>query len=581
MTDPSQLAPWLFSGNIVFVKDGKKDAQYLATLVSEPYLSDDGLYVIDIKWSDRRDTKTVDCSRCVAPLVDGNEVQTTSAGTRFRSKRRPVMMPRRLQVTRNHGTAESSRDGVEEEQGSVTEAPLANEVTDDIPPRVAEIVRPLLKRAASVSTITTDGTTADDVPTEASSPDGEEEGTVSDDISTGDTPQDEEAQHGATDDKPTTNDPPFPDMEYDVVLEEVSTEDTSKDDGDESNMNKKKVVPSESREAHDDDYDIGGAEVQENEETTESISDPPSWIRKDIEMKVLCGDKPFEARALSDPFRKGSSFVVRVRWLYAAYNENVDCSRCRKCAEPMEDGDGSRKKRHYRVKAKEDVRYKKVKIHPHSRSRRAKNGVVCVEHLDRESNMNGEGRAFAAATSDNTSYSVVSDGPEQLLGGDETSEKELPSVDRRDELKRSLLASLPQTCWSPALIDAALDMVGPPYSQNAVVAYIESMGKSSNVAYWDEPKNFTVEIGMKVRCIFQANRKPMIGTVVEKVDELVLNDSLELVQVWKVDFGGGFRVEMEEEELRWYRYPQPILPPCLGRQFQCLELFGGMWFRNC
>ena len=60
-----------------------------------------------------------------------------------------------------------------------------------------------------------------------------------------------------------------------------------------------------------------------------------------------------------------------------------------------------------------------------------------------------------------------------------------------------------------------------------------------------------------------------------KVDELVLNKDLKLVQVWEVDYGDGDNEELEEKELRRYRFPHPILPIPLGASFNvsnCTEV---------
>lgn len=62
---------------------------------------------------------------------------------------------------------------------------------------------------------------------------------------------------------------------------------------------------------------------------------------------------------------------------------------------------------------------------------------------------------------------------------------------------------------------------------------------------------------------------------VEMVDEEVENEAGEVVPHWKVTYPDDDCEEMDESQIRRYRYPQPCIPPALGRQYQCLELFGG------
>lgn len=308
-----------------------------------------------------------------------------------------------------------------------------------------------------------------------------------------------------------------------------------------------------------DSNEVGVDESQgDEEELLDSNKSSFSWIHERTMMRVLGGNKEYYfAEALSEPYHNGESLVVNIKWKDALYKQFVDCRVCL----PVDfstDKDEPRFKRRRHAVTKKGQAIDTKEIVPqdeHAKSTKVKkrDGPSFTRRkLNQESNMHGEGRAFL----------------------NEDNEAVLSDFSERELVKRSLLAGLPGS-YSPEQIDSALDAVGAPFGQNEIMAYLRSIVPKTTTVWWKEPKHFRVEIGMAIRRIHQDNKKPVFGTVVEKVQEKVENNELELVQVWKVVYPDGDCEELEEKQLRRYRYPAPIRPPCLGRDLHCLELFGG------
>lgn len=281
-------------------------------------------------------------------------------------------------------------------------------------------------------------------------------------------------------------------------------------------------------------------------ETAEAPS-PALWIRKGDVIMALGGKKEtYSAKVLSDPYRDGSSCKVCIKWIDARYTQVVDCRDCL----PLElvvngdDEEGAPRAKRFR-------RTNKTEGNAHAIPTHTKKSIATYD----DSNENGEDRAFLNAVTRTDDVCVMSE---------------------RELVKKSLVAGLPGN-HSPEIIEKALDFVGPPYGQNDIMEYLNSAVPMTNAVWWEEPNHFSVEIGMTVRRIHEANKKPAFGTVMEKVKDKVENAEQELVQVWRVSYPDGDSEELEEWQLRLYRYPGPILPPCLGRKFNCLELFAGMF----
>jgi len=62
---------------------------------------------------------------------------------------------------------------------------------------------------------------------------------------------------------------------------------------------------------------------------------------------------------------------------------------------------------------------------------------------------------------------------------------------------------------------------------------------------------------------------------VEKVDENGRGRCARIQISVELFCPDGDHEEMEENEFGRYPYPNPALPYCLGRELQCVKLFGG------
>jgi hypothetical protein len=484
-----------------------------------------------IKWLSSGKEEQVECSRCISSLVDLTEDEPTNPPTRQLQSSPSIVKTEQTTVevtpTRTDTASESDESTSDDDDDEESDEEESDDDGDDDDilvcskeemPVEEEIAPPPFQRIVSVSTTTSEGVASVD----------------------------------------TT-----------LVM-----------DGDEeSDGNKASNLASSESNSEEDNQDF-----EAKTENTEESSTPPSWIRKGLVMDVVSGnkDEPYKATALSDPFHNGTSFVVRIKWAVQCTKQVVDCSKCRQSIDlTTEGGDGPRKKRQRRAAAATATAlFNTERIHPDTHGQKRVKSLERKALAAREADANGMGRAFALSAYSIHSFSVGSNENEQLLlSDDDDGEKKKPAVDalenERELLRRSLSESMPSKKYSPELMETSLDAVGAPYSANAVMVNMRLGEEKTNAPWWDPPKNFKVEIGMKVRKIFESNKKPMIGTVVSKVDELVENKDLELVEAWMVDYGDDDPEELEEKELRRYRYPHPILPDSLGREFQCLELFGG------